>query len=270
MGIVPAPSCLRRGTDFSEAGGAWKLGIGRSAPPPGGRERERMHLIIGNKNYSSWSFRPWFAMKVAGLHFEETVIPLGSPDFKERVSKLSATTKVPVLIDGEIVVWESLAIIEYVAEMRPDARLWPADRAPRAHARAIANEMHAGFVALRRHCPMNMARQIKARDLTDEVIADVKRIDALWQMCLARFGGGGPFLFEQFSAADAMYAPVVSRFNTYAIEVSNPSRAYMNAIMALPAWTEWRHAALLETWVLPDVEVDWPVILRDAEAGIIQ
>ncbi|MGZ9104589.1 MAG: glutathione S-transferase family protein [Rhodoplanes sp.] len=229
-----------------------------------------MHLIIGNKNYSSWSFRPWFAMKVAGLHFEETVIPLGSPDFKERVSKLSATTKVPVLIDGEIVVWESLAIIEYVAEMRPDARLWPADRAPRAHARAIANEMHAGFVALRRHCPMNMARQIKTRDLTDEVIADVKRIDALWQMCLARFGGGGPFLFEQFSAADAMYAPVVSRFNTYAIEVSNPSRAYMNAIMALPAWTEWRHAALLETWVLPDVEVDWPVILRDAEAGIIQ
>ena len=118
----------------------------------------------------------------------------GSPDFKERVSKLSATKKVPVLIDGEIVVWESLAIIEYVAEMRPDARLWPADRAPRAHARAIANEMHAGFVALRRHCPMNMARQIKARDLTDEVIADVKRIDALWQMCLARFGGGGPFL----------------------------------------------------------------------------
>lgn len=228
-----------------------------------------MHLIIGNKNYSSWSFRPWFAMKGAGLYFEETVIPIGTPDFKERVSKLSATTKVPVLVDGDIVVWESLAIIEYVAEIRPDARLWPADRAARAHARAIANEMHAGFAALRRHCPMNMARPVIARALPDDVVADVRRIDAMWQMCLARFGGGGPFLFEQFSAADAMYAPVVSRFHTYAIEVSGPSRAYMDAIMGTPAWNEWRQAALQETWVLEHDEVDWPSVPRQQEAAAV-
>lgn len=229
-----------------------------------------MHLIIGNKNYSSWSFRPWFAMKVARLYFEETVIPLDSPDFKERVSKLAATTKVPVLLDGEIVVWESLAIIEYVAETRPDARLWPTDRGARAHARAVANEMHAGFGALRRHCPMNMARPVKPRDLPNDVIADVRRIDALWQMCLARFGGGGPFLFEQFSAADAMYAPIVSRFHTYAIDVSGTSRAYMNAVMEQPAWSEWKRAALLETSVLPEDEVDWPLVLRDENSGIVQ
>jgi glutathione S-transferase len=243
----------------------------RSPLPRSDRERECMHLIIGNKNYSSWSFRPWFAMKVAGLHFEETVIPLSAPDFKERVSKLAATTKVPVLIDGDVIVWESLAIIEYVAETRPDARLWPADRAARAHARAIANEMHAGFAALRRHCPMNMARPVRRlRALTDDVLADIRRIDAIWQMCLARFGGGGPFLFEQFSAADAMYAPVVSRFRTYAIEVSSVSHAYMEAIMTLPAWTEWTHAALLESWVLPENELDWPVVLREEEAGVVQ
>lgn len=227
-----------------------------------------MHLIIGNKNYSSWSFRPWFALKVAGLHFEETVIPIGSPDFKERVSKMTGTTKVPVLIDGDIVVWESLAILEYVAETRPDMRLWPADRAARAHARAIANEMHAGFGALRRHCPMNMARPIKRRDLPHDVLAEIRRIDALWQFCLGRFSGGGPFLYEQFCAADAMYAPVVSRFHTYGIEVSAPSQAYMDAIMALPAWEEWRRAALLETWVLPEDEVDWPRVLRDENAEI--
>ncbi len=229
-----------------------------------------MHLIMGNKNYSSWSFRPWFAMKVAGLHFEETVISLDAPDFKERVSKLSATTKVPVLIDGDIVVWESLAIIEYVAEVRPDARLWPADRAARAHARAIANEMHAGFAALRRHCPMNMARPVRPRELPEDVVADIRRIDAIWQTCIGRFGRGGPFLFEQFSAADAMYAPVVGRFHTYAIEVSGPSRSYMDAIMQLPAWSEWREAALRETWVIAEDEVDWPEVLREEEAGHIQ
>lgn len=229
-----------------------------------------MHLVIGNKNYSSWSMRPWIAMKATGVYFEETVISLDAPDFKERVSKLSATTKVPVLVDGDIVVWESLAIIEYVAEIRPDARLWPADRAARAHARAIASEMHAGFAALRRHCPMNMARPVRPRELPDDVKEDVRRIDAMWQICLGTFGGGGPFLFEQFSAADAMYAPVVSRFHTYAVEVSSASRAYMEAVMALPAWEEWRRAALAEPWALARSEVDWPLVLRDEPQGIAQ
>lgn len=229
-----------------------------------------MHLVIGNKNYSSWSFRPWFAMKGAGIHFEETVIPLRSPEFRERVSKLAATTRVPVLIDAEVVVWESLAIIEYVAETRPDARLWPADSVARAHARAIANEMHAGFPALRQHCPMNMARPVKSRELPDAVAADVRRIDTIWQICLARFGRGGPFLFEQFSAADAMYAPVVSRFHTYAVDVSGPSRDYMQTMMAQPAWTEWKRAALLEPWVLSEDEVDWPAVLLEEHAGHTQ
>lgn len=229
-----------------------------------------MHLFIGNKNYSSWSFRPWFALKVAGLHFAETVIPIGTDDFKAQISKLTGIAKVPVLTHADIVVWESLAILEYVSETRPDARLWPADRAARAHARSVANEMHASFPALRNHCPMNMARPVKPRDLPDAVKRDVRRIDTLWQICLGQFGGGGPFLYEQFSAADAMFAPVVSRFHTYAIEVSATSRAYMDAIMALPAWKEWHRAALLETWVIPEDEVDWPLVVRDDKAEIVQ
>lgn len=237
--------------------------------PDNGKDKQ-MHLIIGNKNYSSWSFRPWFALKVAGVHFEETVIPIGTDDFKERISKLTGLTKVPVLVHGDIVVWESLAIIEYVSETRPDARLWPTDRAARAHARSVASEMHAGFSALRRHCPMNMGRAVRPRELPDAVKRDVRRIDALWQLCLGQFGGGGPFLYEQFSAADAMFAPVVSRFHTYAVEVSTASRAYMDAIMALPAWDEWYRAALLETWVLPESEVDWPQVVRDDKPGIAQ
>jgi len=229
----------------------------------------KLHDLAGadpNRRFSPYCWRTKLALAHKGLDVE--TIPWRFTD-KDAIA-FSGQGRVPVLIDGEIVVWESLAIIEYVAETRPDARLWPTDRAARAHARAIANEMHAGFVALRRHCPMNMARPVRPRELPADAIADVRRIDAMWQICLARFGGGGPFLFEQFSAADAMYAPIVSRFHTYAIEVSNTSRAYMHAIMELPAWTEWKHAALLETSVLPGDEVDWPLVLREEEVGIIQ
>jgi glutathione S-transferase len=220
------------------------------------------HLTIGNKNYSSWSMRPWFAMKVAGIPFEETVISLNAPDFKERL-KISGTGKVPVLIDGAVRVWESLAILEYLAETIPAARLWPADAAARAHARAIANEMHAGFLPLRRQCPMNMWRPVKRMELNAEAAANVARIDAMWSDGRARFGAGGPFLFGIFTAADAMYAPVVSRFHTYAVEVGAASRAYMAAVMALPAWTEWTTAAVKEEWVLPEDEPDWPTVLRE-------
>ena len=200
-------------------------------------------LIIGNKNYSSWSFRPWIAMKVAGIAFDEVVISLDAPDFKARLSKVSGTGKVPALLDGDVQVWESLAILEYLAEKFPAARLWPADPAARAHARAIASEMHAGFVPLRRACPMNMWRPVKRRELDDEARANVRRIDAMWTDCRARFGAGGPFLFGAFGAADAMYAPVVSRFHTYDVEVGAAARAYMAAVMALPAWAEWNAAA---------------------------
>jgi glutathione S-transferase len=220
------------------------------------------HLTIGNKNYSSWSMRPWFAMKVAGIPFEETVISLNAPDFKERL-KISGTGKVPALVDGAVQVWESLAILEYLAETIPAAKLWPADPAARAHARAIANEMHAGFVPLRRQCPMNMWRPVKKMELNAEAAANATRIDAMWSDCRARFGAGGPFLFGTFTASDAMYAPVVSRFHTYAVEVGAASRAYMAAVMALPAWAEWRAAALKEEWVLAEDEPDWPIVLRE-------
>jgi len=219
-------------------------------------------LIIGNKNYSSWSFRPWIAMKVAGIPFAEIVVPLDTAEFKTRVSAVSGSGKVPALADGDVHVWQSLAILEYLAEKFPSAGLWPADAAGRAHARAIAGEMHAGFLPLRRHYPMNFWRPVKNRELTPEVADNVRRIDAVWTECRQRFSVGGPFLFGGFGAADAMYAPVVSRFHTYAVEVSTTSRAYMDAVIALPAWREWENAARREEWVLPQDEVDWPTVLR--------
>jgi glutathione S-transferase len=219
-------------------------------------------LLIDNKNYSSWSFRPWIAMKVAGLAFDEQVVSLGDPDFKKTVMQVSPAGRVPALDDDGICVWETLAILEYLNEKFPAAALWPADRAARAHARAIAAEMHAGFAALRRECPMNMWRPLKSHPLSAEASADVARIDAMWTDCRARFGQQGPFLFGGFSAADAMYAPVVSRFATYMVPVGPTSRAYMEAVMALPAWQEWRAAALKEPWVLPADEPDWPAVPR--------
>ena len=221
-----------------------------------------LHLTIANKNYSSWSFRPWLAMKVAGIAFEETVISLDAPDFKERLSKISGTGKVPTLVDGEVRVWESLAILEYLAETAPGARLWPAETAARAHARAIASEMHAGFLPLRRQCPMNMRRPVRKMTLNPDTAANVSRLDAMWADCRHRFGARGRFLFGAFTAADAMYAPMVSRFHTYAVEVSAVSAAYMRAVMALPAWQEWYEAALREEWVLAEDEVDWPQVYR--------
>jgi glutathione S-transferase len=222
-----------------------------------------LHLIIGNKNYSSWSFRPWLAMKVAGIAFEETVISLQALDFKARVTAVSGAGRVPVLIDGDTHIWESLAILEYLAEKFPRAGLWPEQTAARAHARAVASEMHAGFLPLRRQLPMNVWRPVKARALDDDAKANMTRIDAIWSECRTRFGAGGPFLYGAFGAADAMYAPVIWRFHTYAVEVGAVARAYMAAVMALPAWSEWREAARREPWVLPHDEVDWPQVLRE-------
>jgi glutathione S-transferase len=221
-----------------------------------------LHLVIGNKNYSSWSMRPWIAMKVKGIAFDETVIPIYHPGSKEKFLAHSPAGRVPILLDGDVRVWESLAILEYLAEKFPDAQLWPRDAAARAYARAIANEMHAGFLPLRRHLPMNMWRPVTKRHLTSEAAANVKRIDQMWSDCRARFGAGGAFLFGAFTAADAMYAPVVSRLHTYAVDVSPAARAYMDAVIALPAWQEWTAAALAEEWVLAEDEVDWPKVVR--------
>ena len=223
-----------------------------------------LKLIVGNKNYSSWSMRPWIAMKAANIPFEETVISLDAPNFKQVVGPVSGTGKVPVLIDGDVRIWESLAILEYLAEKFPNAGLWPADGTARAFARAVSNEMHAGFVPLRRHMPMNMWRPVIKRELTPEVSANVQRIELMWSECRMRYGSKscGPFLFGGFGAADAMYAPVVARLHTYGVDVAATTKAYMDAVMALPAWPEWHAAALKETWVLAEDEVDWPTVLR--------
>jgi glutathione S-transferase len=221
-------------------------------------------LILGNKNYSSWSLRPWIAMKVAGFSFDEVVIPLFEPGSREEIAKYSPAGKVPVLIDGDQHIWESLAILEHLAERFPDARLWPQDAHARSHARAVAAEMHAGFSALRRACPMNMWLPPKPRPQSEEVMADVKRIEALWRDCRARFGHtseqAGPFLFGAFGAVDAMYAPVVSRFHTYGIPLDPDAHAYMNAVMSLPAWAEWCAAGSKEPWIMQHNEPDWPLV----------
>jgi glutathione S-transferase len=221
-----------------------------------------LRLIIGNKNYSSWSLRPWLAMKVAGIAFEETLLPLDAADFKAKLATLGGAGKVPLLIDGEIRVWESLAILEYLADKFPGAGLWPREAAARAHARAVACEMHSGFSSLRSLLPMNIHRPVIRRLLDAGATADVARIQSIWTESRDRFGASGPFLYGAFGAADAMYAPVVSRLHTYAIEVGTVARTYMTAMMALPAWVEWRDAARRETSVLPHDEVDWPVVKR--------
>jgi glutathione S-transferase len=225
-----------------------------------------LKLIIGNKNYSSWSMRPWIAMKVAGIPFDETVIQLYVEGSTEKIKAQSAAGKVPILIDGrgngEVRVWESLAILEYLAEKFPAAGLWPADPAARAHARAISTEMHGGFVPLRSECAMNMSRPVEKRQLSADAMANIARIATIWTETRNGFGADGPFLLGKFSAADAMYAPIVSRFETYAVEVAAPVKAYMQAMIALPAWQEWRRAALKETWVIQRVEYDWPTVKR--------
>ncbi|MEZ5872618.1 MAG: glutathione S-transferase family protein [Nitratireductor sp.] len=208
-----------------------------------------MKLFIGNKNYSSWSFRPWVAMKAKGISFEETLIPFddegGNPEFR----KFSPSGKVPVLVDDGLTVWESLAILEYLADRFPDAGFWPQDRAAKAHARCVANEMHGGFGALRSACPMNMRREIRAIAVTDALRKDVARIEQLWAQCLEK--SGGPFLFGTFSNADAMYAPVVNRLEKYALSQTPAVLAYTAAMKAHPAWIEWERAALAETWIVP-------------------
>jgi len=217
-------------------------------------------LIIGNKNYSSWSLRPWIAMKVAGVAFDEKVIPLYEPGSREQVLQYSPAGKVPVLIDGERRIWESLAILEYLAEKFPHAKLWSEDARARSHARVVATEMHGGFQALRKNCPMNLWLPVRSRPLPDEALADVRRIVALWADCRRRFGAGGPFLFGTFGAADAMYAPVVARLHTHGVNVDETTRSYMDAIMALPAFNEWRSAALKESWIMKGNEPDWPLV----------
>lgn len=216
-------------------------------------------LAVANKAYSSWSLRAWLAMKRAGAPFEEVVIPLRQSDTRTEILKYSPSAKLPALIHGDVMVWESLAIIEYLAEMFPGACLWPEDTAARAHARAAAHEMHGGFQALRRALPMNMRHDFPGLDFDDTVGAEVNRVQAIWRETQRRFGaaaGDGPFLMGGFSALDAMYAPVASRFATYAMELESQAQAYVDAVLAYPDMQEWRAAANKEPWIIPEFEPD--------------
>lgn len=207
-----------------------------------------LNLVIVNKAYSSWSLRPWILMKYFEIPFEETVIAMARPQTRADILTFSPTGKCPALRDGDIVVYKSLAIVEYLAEIRPDLPIWPRERAPRALARSLSSEMHAGFQNLRNHCPTQFLRPKRKIALTPEVEADVARIEAAWADARARFGAGGPFLFGGFSAADAMFAPVVNRFDTYEVEVAPETRTYMETVMALPAWKAWIADAEREPW----------------------
>ena len=214
-----------------------------------------LKLVIGNKNYSSWSMRPWLALRANNIAFEEVFIPLYTGDAdKRRILEVTPSGKVPALVDGDITVWDLLAIIEYLAERFPDARLWPEDRASRAHARSISAEMHSGFMALRSECGMNLHRPIGAIPLSDDARANVVRVQQIWSECRSRYGKSGPFLFGAFTGADAMFAPVVHRFHTYAIEVTPVATDYMKAMMAQPAFQEWTRAGLAETIVIERFE----------------
>ena len=214
-----------------------------------------LKLVIGNKNYSSWSMRPWLALRANNIAFEEIFIPLytGEAD-KERILGFTRSGKVPALLDGDVTIWDSLAIIEYAAERFPEALLWPEDRASRAHARAISAEMHSGFAALRNECGMNLHRPVGRIALSADARADIARIQQIWIECRDRYGQSGRFLFGAFGGADAMFAPVVHRFRTYDIEVDSNVRGYMDAMMALPAFREWTSAALAETLVIEKFE----------------
>jgi glutathione S-transferase len=215
-----------------------------------------LKLVIGNKNYSSWSMRPWLAMRANNIAFEEIFIPLYTDNKadKDRILSFSAAGKVPTLIDGETTIWDSLAIIEYLAERFPEKKLWPADPAERAHARSISAEMHSGFLPLRGECGMNLHRPIGAIGLSADARANVARIEEIWLDCRERYGAKGPFLFGAFTAADAMFAPVVHRFRTYAIEVAPRAKAYMETMMALPAFAEWTRDGLAETLIIAKFE----------------
>ena len=207
-------------------------------------------LIIGNKNYSSWSLRAWIALKQTGKLFKEIRIPIHQETSLPEILKYSPSGRVPCLIDGDVTVWESLAICEYLAERFPKAKLWPQDPKARAYARAISHEMHAGFQAMRKYLPMDCRADFPAKELILEVTEDVNRITEIWKKCRSQFTQKSPFLFGDFTIADAMYAPVVIRFRTYHVPVDAISQTYMDSIFSLPALQEWLRSAAQEVEII--------------------
>lgn len=219
-----------------------------------------LKLVVANKLYSSWSLRPWAVLKAFDIPFEEIIVPLRQADSRERLLEYSPSGKVPVLVDDDVVIWESMAIIEYLAEAFPDRAIWPREVKARAHARAIANEMHSGFQPLRQACPMHLGARFATPPLIDPLKANIDRIEDIWSSARNRFGAGGPYLFGGFTAADAMYLPIVTRFETYGVPVREATRAYMDTMLAHPAFVEWRTGAYKESWRIPDYSVGHTLI----------
>ena len=218
---------------------------------------DELVLVLGNKNLSSWSLRPWVLLRHAELPFAERVLPFETAGWRDAIAALSPSRRVPALHHGKLVVWDSLAICEYVADAFPEARLWPTDRAARAIARSVSAEMHSGFASMRRDMSMDIAARHPRRPTSQETADDVDRVQALWTECRARAAtargdDAGPFLFGRFSIADAMFAPVVWRFRTYDVELKGAARTYQEAMLALPAMKEWERAAMAEVKALAD------------------
>jgi len=211
-----------------------------------------IQLLIGNKNHSSWSLRAWLALAETGIPFEETVVELYVEGSREKLLAFSPGGKVPAIKDGEITVWESLAILEYLAETSPEKQLLPADKAARAHCRSVCNEMHGGFMALRREMPMDIRATRPNLPMSQDALTNAARVDAIWMDCLQRYGG--PFLFGHFTMADAMFAPVIYRFLTYGYEPGDASRAYMKFMRLRPALQAWEKAAYAEPWTSERLE----------------
>jgi len=213
----------------------------------------RPTLYIGNKNYSSWSFRAWIGLRAKGIDFDENLQLFDDETRNRHFLKFSPTGKVPVLVDEGVTIWDSLAILEYAADKHPEKGFWPSARKHRAVARSVANEMHSGHPNLRASCPMNIRRRPAAIETSDAVLKDVRRVESVWSRCLSE--SGGPFLFGEFTVADAMYAPVVNRFAVYELSKSDDTARYSAAMTALPAWREWETAARVEPWTVPSDEV---------------
>jgi glutathione S-transferase len=207
---------------------------------------ENFVLVIGSKNTSSWSLRPWLLMKQKGIPFQEVKINLGTDASEQQILNYSPSGKVPVLLEGNIKIWESLAICEYLSEKFPSLNLWPNDPGAKALARSVSHEMHAGFLDLRKNMPVNCSNRFFRKAVPQEVEEDIRRVLAIWNDCRNCYGSAGDFLFGDFGIADAMYAPVVTRFITYDVEVDPISNSYMNAILDLVPMQEWLDAAKQE------------------------
>ncbi len=211
-------------------------------------------LVIGNKNYSSWSLRPWLLLKHLKVPFDEVLVPLDTPETREEIEKHSPSGRVPVLKHAGLTVWDSLAICEYVAELAGGG--WPKAPEARAVARAVSAEMHSGFTTLRSLWPMNARARNRHTAMPAALEADIERVDEIWNDCRARFGAAGPWLFGEYSIADCMYAPVVLRFNTYgAGSITPAARWYMASVLEDPALQEWIQAAKAEKWSYPASEI---------------